>query len=266
MPKCKLCGMEYKFISESHLRSKHNITTAEYKKLFPNCELCSDELKKFSSEKCKQQIKEGTFGFQKNHKINEGKEPWNKGMTKDTNNSGKKYSDKVVGRTFSYTHKKNLSEARKKFFKEHPEAIPKGEKNGMYGKKLSPEHLQALWSIYQKQNKPEKAAEKILCQFGFSYVGDRNFWVTFKNGKHKCPDFVNKSMRMVVEIYGDYWHKNDNPQEIIDLYAEIGWKCFVFWEHEVYNYTLNPDTFAQLIDEFEMEDFTYEDFDGKWML
>jgi hypothetical protein len=71
---------------------------------------------------------------------------------------------------------------------------------------------------------------------------------------------------MVVEIYGDYWHKNDNPQEIIDLYAEIGWKCFVFWEHEVYNYTLNPDTFAQLIDEFEMEDFTYEDFDGKWML
>ena len=23
-------------------------------------------------------------------------------------------------------------------------------------------------------------------------------------------------MRMVVEIYGDYWHKNDNPQEIIN--------------------------------------------------
>ena len=54
--------------------------------------------------------------------------------------------------------------------------------NAKIGKKLSPEHLQALWSIYQKQNKPEKAAEKILCQFGFSYVGDRNFRVTFKNG------------------------------------------------------------------------------------
>ena len=36
-----------------------------------------------------------------------------------------------------------------------------------------------------------------------------------------------------MEVYGDYWHKNDNPDDIIKKYNEIGWDCYVFWEHEI---------------------------------
>ncbi len=40
----------------------------------------------------------------------------------------------------------------------------------------------------------------------------------------------------VIEIYGDYWHRNDNPQDLINLYKQIGYDCMIFWEHEIYDY------------------------------
>ena len=41
----------------------------------------------------------------------------------------------------------------------------------------------------------------------------------------------------MIEIYGDYWHRNDNPDNIIEEYKSVGLDCLVFWEHEVYKET-----------------------------
>ena len=138
----------------------------------------------------------------------------------------------------------------------------------MFGKKLSEEHLKALWSHdYSKINKLETYVLKFLKSIGFEYTGNRKFWVTFKNGEHKCPDFVSVARKTVVEVYGDYWHRNDNPADIIKLYDEIGWKCIVYWEHEIHDPThFNIDRILQDLGEWEMEEFTYDDWNGKWML
>ena len=51
---------------------------------------------------------------------------------------------------------------------------------------------------------------------------------------NKIPDFVNiNGQKKIIELYGDYWHRNDNPQDRIDLFKQYGWDCLVIWESEL---------------------------------
>ncbi len=75
------------------------------------------------------------------------------------------------------------------------------------------------------------------------FTGDRQYWVRFnlkydsgdKQGKyvHKNPDFKANGQKKVIELYGDYWHQNDDPLELIVNYKDVGYDCLVFWEHDV---------------------------------
>ncbi len=49
---------------------------------------------------------------------------------------------------------------------------------------------------------------------------------------NRCPDFWDGNSR-VIEVFGDYWHRDDDPQAWIDHYAAHGYKCLVVWESEV---------------------------------
>jgi G:T-mismatch repair DNA endonuclease (very short patch repair protein) len=264
--KCEICGKEFDMITASHLKKYHCITIYEYKTLYPDSPLTSDDHKSKCSTRCKLQHQENKdFGFQIGHKINQGKIPWNKGETKDTNDSILECSNKLKGSHWTSDRRYEFSKNKKEFYRIHPD-FTKGKNNGMYGKKLSPKHLKALLSISTSGiNRPESKALKTLCQYGLEYVGDRRFWLTFKDGTHKCPDFVNVKAKVVVEIFGDYWHRGEDPQKLIKKYKQVGWKCFVYWEHEIWN-GFGPDQFEQDLGIWEMEEFRYEDFSGKWML
>lgn len=65
------------------------------------------------------------------------------------------------------------------------------------------------------------------------YQGDGKFFLTFKDGRIKNPDFVVAHQRKVIELFGDYWHRGEDPEELIKQYNEIGFECLVLWEHEV---------------------------------
>lgn len=43
------------------------------------------------------------------------------------------------------------------------------------------------------------------------------------------PDFVNIKKRKVIEGFGDYWHRNDNPQDKIDSFGKFGYDCLIIW-------------------------------------
>ena len=50
----------------------------------------------------------------------------------------------------------------------------------------------------------------------------------------KCPDFTNiNGKKELIELFGDYWHKEENPQIKISHYQKYGFKCIVIWEHEL---------------------------------
>ena len=52
----------------------------------------------------------------------------------------------------------------------------------------------------------------------------------------KIPDFVNvNGKKKLIELYGDYWHRNDNPQDRINLFKKFGWDTLVVWEKELKN-------------------------------
>ena len=83
-----------------------------------------------------------------------------------------------------------------------------------------------------KPNKPETFLLNLLNKLfpnEYKYVGDFQFFLGGKN-----PDFMNVNGRKdLIELYGDYWHKNDDPQDRIDHFKQFGFNTLVIWEKEL---------------------------------
>ena len=73
------------------------------------------------------------------------------------------------------------------------------------------------------------------------YIGNHKWWRTLKiivDGKEiikrKNPDFLIESKNAIIEIHGDYFHKNDYDDKVwIEAWAKIGYRCLIIWEHEI---------------------------------
>lgn len=83
-----------------------------------------------------------------------------------------------------------------------------------------------------KPNKAEKKLNRFLHRIlpnEYKFVGDGEFILA-----GKCPDFLNMNgQKKLIELYGDYWHRNDNPQDRIDLFSKYGYKTLIIWEREL---------------------------------
>jgi G:T-mismatch repair DNA endonuclease (very short patch repair protein) len=67
----------------------------------------------------------------------------------------------------------------------------------------------------------------------FEYVGDGSF----KIGNLK-PDFVDKTRKIVVEAYGNYWHRNEPLSKTVrrvTRFEREGWRVVIIWEHEIHD-------------------------------
>jgi len=85
-----------------------------------------------------------------------------------------------------------------------------------------------------KPNKPESALIKVLDEMypgEWKYTGDFSFVVNGKN-----PDFVNcNGQKKIIELFGDYWHRGENPQDRADIFSPFGYETLVIWERELKN-------------------------------
>jgi len=82
-------------------------------------------------------------------------------------------------------------------------------------------------------NIPELIVGNILYEnnyLGYLYSGDGLILVGYKN-----PDYIDINNKKIIEIYGDYWHKNEDPDKRIDYFKRFGYDCLVIWEHEIYD-------------------------------
>jgi G:T-mismatch repair DNA endonuclease (very short patch repair protein) len=129
-----------------------------------------------------------------------------------------------------------------------------GEKNIMYGKHHSLETKEKMRTIKNKAwGDPEyrdkcvsailKASRKrptfpesqlssslnLLFPGEYKYVGNGEIIIAGKN-----PDFINiNGKKKIIEMYGDYWHRNDDPQERIDLFKQYGYDTLIVWQREL---------------------------------
>lgn len=79
-------------------------------------------------------------------------------------------------------------------------------------------------------NKPEMMLLSLLNQedaSNWKFVGDGELIIVGKN-----PDFWNGNHKLA-ELFGDYWHKGQNPQERIDLFQKEGYNTLIIWESEL---------------------------------
>lgn len=130
-----------------------------------------------------------------------------------------------------------------------------GEANGMFNRERSKAERQRIseatklgmakldwqnWlskvakAVSSKPNQLEHRLLKLLeTHFPneWRYVGDFQLIIG-----GMCPDFANVNGRkQLIEVFGDYWHSEDNPQDRIDRFRQFGFDCLVLWEHEIKN-------------------------------
>jgi hypothetical protein len=142
--------------------------------------------------------------------------------------------------------KKKLSESAIKYWsnpenkKKHKEIMNRPE----IKKKNIESHIN-LWKTKEyaknqrlgrsiRPNKPEVIILNILNDLfpnEWKYTGDFSFMINGKN-----PDFTNiNGQKKLIELFGDYYHKDQNPEDRINIFKEFGWKTLVIWEHELKN-------------------------------
>ena len=86
-------------------------------------------------------------------------------------------------------------------------------------------------NISVKPNKQEEKLKSVL-ESAFpnewTYVGD----FSFRIGR-KCPDFINFKKNLLIELYGSYWHKDENPDDRINFFKSFGYSTLIIWEDEL---------------------------------
>lgn len=62
----------------------------------------------------------------------------------------------------------------------------------------------------------------------FEYVGDGRFLIDGKS-----PDFVWREKKLIVEFFGDIWHRSSDEPSRIKFFEKRGWRCLVVWGREI---------------------------------
>lgn len=201
--------------------------------------------------------------------------PWNKGLTKETDKRVMKYSKSLTSNKKISENSKRMwqnpeyrdmmikmlddrKEIQAKICKRDSTKISDGRKNSLkwITSNQSSEHREKMSRItkktwenpeYKKKtvhailaaqnikpNKPETILLNTLNDLfpnEYVFVGDGSLII-----EGKCPDFVNiNGQKKLIEHWGDYWHKGENEQERIDLFAKYGWSTLIIWEKELSN-------------------------------
>lgn len=148
---------------------------------------------------------------------------WNKG----THKSG------MEGKRHKEESKRKCSESNKgqKRSDECKEKLRNHAKERWSNKEYREKHIKILMSI-PAPNKKEIRLGKLLDEL---YPGE---WKFVGNGQvivaGKCPDFINiNGQKKIIELYGDYWHHGQNPQDRIDVFSPYGYETLIVWEKEL---------------------------------
>lgn len=82
--------------------------------------------------------------------------------------------------------------------------------------------------IKSKPTKPEIKLTEWLKPLGFTYVGDGKIIINYRN-----PDFINQEHKLIIELFGDYWHKKEEEQKRKEIFSKTGYQTLIIWEHEL---------------------------------
>ena len=180
-------------------------------------------LGKHPSEETKKKIGQAGLGrpgyWKGKHRSEETKEKLRQvGLGKHQTKESKENNRRAhLGKHFSDKHKEKLSEATKKLWRD-------------------PEFIKKISKGWHSKTRPEKSLETILnliCPDEFKYNGGFDCGISIDG---LIPDFVNvNGQKQVIDVHGDYWHKDEDIDIRIERYAKYGYSLLIIWEKELKN-------------------------------
>ena len=267
---CKLCNTLFKRIEWHHLKYKHNVTLTEYHKMFPDAAFIDDSFRQRVSVSVKKTFLD-KFGGNPSQ-LPEKKVKRQQTMLKRYGVANAMQSpelkdkcvlkrDQTLLTRYGVTNpskiegskQKRVDAVRKtcmlKYGVSHYMKVPflcnkqkKKKEQTLYNRYgvTNPMHVAKFAQKNVDSNqKPITSIEKKIINLNIpflKFVGNGKFWRTLiLNNKriNKNPDFVFIDQRKIIEVFGDYWHRKDIPQDLIDAYANIGYTTLVLWEKDI---------------------------------
>ena len=157
---------------------------------------------------------------------------WNDGLTKENDEKIKKCAEKRSKILKEKFEKGELKSHIKGLTKETNLSILKQSDKMKEKWKTETYVRRQMQSKKVKPNKAEAKLDKLLQKYfpnQWKYVGDGQFILG-----GKCPDFVNMNGRkQLIELFGNYWHKDDNSQDRINYFKQYGFNTLIIWENEL---------------------------------
>ena len=161
-------------------------------------------------------------------KMSESRKKWS-----FSDETKKNWSKSRKGKTFSEEHRRN-------WIKSHVWETPSDEtkrklSDSLIKKWKDPEFAKMmLLSQCRFPNKPETFLMNFLEGLypgEWKYVGDGQFCIA-----GKCPDFINvNGQKKIIELFGDYWHRDQDSKDRADIFKPFGFETLVIWEKELKN-------------------------------
>ena len=114
----------------------------------------------------------------------------------------------------------------------HPKTeFKKGHKESSEAKERRMKNI--MRGLTVKPNQKEKQLHSFLqCLLPQEFALNVKAEIMILGGK--TPDFVNvNGQKKIIELYGNYWHRYDNPQDRIDYFKQFGWDTLIIWEKEL---------------------------------
>ena len=238
---CKICSFEGKSLS-AHLKM-HGLTSEEYKLKYPGAKIISNGCSKKLIEGQKKGCLE-KYGVESNFQIPAVVKTIRNKMIKRCGPKGQ------IG--LKETQDKCKKTRLKRYGAEYMFQLKEIQESGL--KAIEDKYgVRSVWMLPEIQKKSQINAQRSLSKGPTSierkvmkmvpknveYVGNKGFFITCKTsfGKiiHRCPDFIIHPIkdRKVIEVFGDYWHRNDKEKDIKREYAMYDYKVLIIWEHQL---------------------------------
>ena len=261
MIKCELCNKPFNRITYAHLKYEHNTTLDAYRVRFPDALLLTDELRSVFAEAGK-----GSTGHVMSEKGSRAISVANSGghVTEETRrllseNAVRMWADESITQKIKESHRRRWSDVD---FWNHmscvhtglvldmPSRGPQTLESRLRMSRTQKEHFDdprhaemvlkaSRTALQRRPNNSELRLQEILnTHFPglWQFVGDFGFWI----GGHN-PDFVvSDSRKLVLEMFGVYWHSEYafpnrlTEQELVEYYRSHGYDCLVLWEDVVW--------------------------------
>jgi len=151
------------------------------------------------------------------------------------------HANAMKGRTFTEEGRAKLKIVRKKDMSK-PERRDQ-IRNTLKEKWKNENFAHFMFNIQRKEkgklkpSNPEQYLLEILDSFWpslWKYTGDGSLWINGKN-----PDFIcNNGKKLIIELFGDYWHRGQDPKDREAIFSPFGYKTLVIWEHELKDFNL----------------------------